>query len=329
MPNASVIPDAYRTFPLAAVIRDFQLPFALAGEREATLERLNALAPPARTLALLGIPAYHMGLDAAEGLHTFFFLSGGMAREVAHALNEVGLFEHAKLVTKAIGLFGRTYPLDGDKRMSFFGYTTGPDLNAFDRKLMAITADFAKKGDFIARVEDYVRASDHLLAMMRTHAQTVTPRARSEWLALQLWRDIGSLDKAKDCKRYLATPDPSRAFMAITQFEWEVSNGGLPQFFSNSSGAVAPEAAVALEEAGLAKAALLLREAIDLFGKPFERDRYKRFDLHFDTDETSPLEQRLYELSDRLCEIASKPSYQQAPLLFAEKHGLIPDIEAF
>ena len=86
---------------------------------------------------------------------------------------------------------------------------------------------------------------------------------------------------------------------------------------------------MALEEAGLAKAALLLREAIDLFGKPFERDRYKRFDLHFDTDETSPLEQRLYELSDRLCEIASKPSYQQAPLLFAEKHGLIPDIEAF
>jgi Domain of unknown function (DUF4375) len=56
----------------------------------------------------------------------------------------------------------------------------------------------------------------------------------------------------------------------------EIRNGGLSQFFGNSTGILAPEALRGFEEIGLADWAAVLREAMALFGPIYPRERSER-----------------------------------------------------
>ena len=56
----------------------------------------------------------------------------------------------------------------------------------------------------------------------------------------------------------------------------EVCNGGFHQFFSNPTGVLAPEAAVAFEAIGLPDATAIIRQAIEFFGSPYPRDQMER-----------------------------------------------------
>jgi hypothetical protein len=56
----------------------------------------------------------------------------------------------------------------------------------------------------------------------------------------------------------------------------EVGNGGLLQFFSNSSGIVAGEAVEGLRRIGMPEAAQHLRTAMQLVGEPYISDREER-----------------------------------------------------
>lgn len=59
----------------------------------------------------------------------------------------------------------------------------------------------------------------------------------------------------------------------------EVVNGALPQFFSNSTGVLAPEAVAALKRMGLPKAAKIVEAAMTFFGDEYPRDRAARAEL--------------------------------------------------
>ena len=74
-------------------------------------------------------------------------------------------------------------------------------------------------------------------------------------------------------------------------FQAEVLNGGLVQFFSNDTGVLAPEAAVACREVGLPNLASHLEQSMAWFGQPYPRDRSARehaleayADTHPDSD---------------------------------------------
>jgi Domain of unknown function (DUF4375) len=56
----------------------------------------------------------------------------------------------------------------------------------------------------------------------------------------------------------------------------EVDNGGLFQFFSNTTGILAPEAEAGFRAIGLAQLSQLLSEAMRYFGEPYPRDRSER-----------------------------------------------------
>jgi hypothetical protein len=56
----------------------------------------------------------------------------------------------------------------------------------------------------------------------------------------------------------------------------EVLNGGLLQFYSNSTGVLAPEAVAAFDDLGLPVLAGLLRESNAWFGETYPRDRDSR-----------------------------------------------------
>ena len=59
----------------------------------------------------------------------------------------------------------------------------------------------------------------------------------------------------------------------------EVCNGGLHQFFSNSTGLLAPEALEGFRAIGAADWAEILSEAMRPFGTPYPRDRERREQL--------------------------------------------------
>jgi hypothetical protein len=53
-------------------------------------------------------------------------------------------------------------------------------------------------------------------------------------------------------------------------------NGGLGQFFSNSTGVLAPEAVEAFRELGMPRCASILSDSMRFFGETYPRDRTKR-----------------------------------------------------
>ncbi len=56
----------------------------------------------------------------------------------------------------------------------------------------------------------------------------------------------------------------------------EICNGGFDQFFWNSTGVLAPEAAEGFREIGQPQIAALIESAMDLVGSPYPRDREER-----------------------------------------------------
>ncbi|MEO3997619.1 DUF4375 domain-containing protein [Mesorhizobium sp. CAU 1732] len=65
---------------------------------------------------------------------------------------------------------------------------------------------------------------------------------------------------------------------ATAIFDGEVANGGLPQFFENSSGALAPCVRDALQEMGLHHYAAIMTQLITAFGAEYPRNQRVRVD---------------------------------------------------
>jgi hypothetical protein len=77
-------------------------------------------------------------------------------------------------------------------------------------------------------------------------------------------------------EQYAASPEPSRVLFSAHWCQSEVCNGGFDQFFSNSTGVLAPEAAEAFRKIGMPQIAVLIEQAMSLFGSNYPRDRSER-----------------------------------------------------
>ena len=92
------------------------------------------------------------------------------------------------------------------------------------------------------------------------------------------WADRVEIHEGPDrfMADFMALPPMIQPLIAGAWCEYEVSNGGLHQFFSNSTGVLAPEAIAAFETIGIPDLATVVRDAAGLFGEPYPRDREKR-----------------------------------------------------
>jgi hypothetical protein len=68
----------------------------------------------------------------------------------------------------------------------------------------------------------------------------------------------------------------NQIMFAAYWFQGEFLNGGLAQFFANSTGVLAPEAVVACRVLNMPLLAAQLEEAMKLFGLPYPRERSVR-----------------------------------------------------
>jgi hypothetical protein len=75
---------------------------------------------------------------------------------------------------------------------------------------------------------------------------------------------------------YGAMPEAPRHLLSAHWLYSEVCNGGFHQFFSNSSGVLAPEALAGLRALGLAELGAVAADAMAFFPAPYPRDQMIR-----------------------------------------------------
>jgi len=120
------------------------------------------------------------------------------------------------------------------------------------------------------------------------------------------WEKVNIYDGPDEFVRtFSAVPSTVQTLIAEHWCESEVSNGGLYQLFSNSTGLLAPEAAGAYRVLGVPELANVLDDAMAFFGEEYPRDRGVR-DAALPRPEGRPREQwdPFTDLDERFYEAA-------------------------
>jgi hypothetical protein len=262
-----------------------------------------------RTLVLLDV--LHDGLGR-DGLHTFFFMrAGAYAPTIADVLKAAGLErEHAEF-RRAMALFGPAYPVDEEARAKYFSYSSlDTPMNDFDRRMMEISRAFGSRGAFAAAMVAFVERTPALWQRIETERSKLGEVARLRYLnqALLQRLAVGRGSDADIVARLNALPIEQRTLLAMEFFNTEFSNGGVHQFFLNSSGAVAPEVYDAFRELGLERQAAIYKRGLDMFGAKYLRDTQMRQAKHFDHGDWNDWDKRLSDLTDEFYALDGGPT---------------------
>lgn len=122
------------------------------------------------------------------------------------------------------------------------------------------------------------------------------------WLPLNLtWED-----PEKFVRKFRRVRPEAGHLYAAHWCQSEVRNGGFHQFFSNTTGLLAPEALEGFRAIGLVEWAEILAKAMAHFGTPYPRDRYDRLKFlpirqgrsRKEWDPFYKLDERFYESTD-------------------------------
>lgn len=112
-------------------------------------------------------------------------------------------------------------------------------------------------------------------------------------LVAPYWDEVSIYDGAeKFAQEFAALPLASQHLFATHWTQSEVQNGGLGQFFDNSTGVLAPEAVEGFRALGMPQTAAALVETMNQFGDPYPRER----DAREAVTPSTPLENRFAEL---------------------------------
>ncbi|MGH8465475.1 MAG: DMP19 family protein [Pseudomonas sp.] len=120
-----------------------------------------------------------------------------------------------------------------------------------------------------------------------------------------IWDTVSIYDGADVfLQQYTASPEASRVLFAAHWCQSEINNGGFEQFFSNSTGVLAPEGVQAFRALGLPRTAELIDKAMAVFGPKYPRERTEREDaldkvwddVDEDTDPFGNLDDSFFEL---------------------------------
>ena len=116
-------------------------------------------------------------------------------------------------------------------------------------------------------------------------------------------------------------------------FNMEFENGGVHQFFYNSTGDIAPEVHAAMLALGLTEQAELFASALGMFGDRYTRDNALRRERHF-SGKWSDWDKKLSGLTDAFYARAYRingdlafeggPGIRKGMLAWAQRHNMLP-----
>ncbi len=302
--------------------------------------KLADLTPEMRTLVMLDGLRNGLGRD---GLHTYFFMStAAHAPAMAEALKAAGMAREHGLFTQAMALFGPTYPIEEEARGQRFSYSSlDTPLNDFDRRMMDIARSFGDREAFGNAMVAYVGRTPALWARIESERSRLGDVARLRYLnnAIVARTKAWDTPKADVAAQLSAMPQEQRTLLVMHVFNAEFENGGVHQFFLNSSGAVAPEVHAAMLELGLERQAAIFKRALDMFGTTYARDTERRRKKHFDHADWNDWDRQLSALTDEFYAldggptavrlggttgIAGGPGIWPAMAAYARKKNLLP-----
>jgi len=136
----------------------------------------------------------------------------------------------------------------------------------------------------------------------------------SYWRLVEPYWDMVSIYGSADefTRQFAGLPIVSQHLYATHWTQSEVQNGGLGQFFDNSTGILAPEAVAGFRALGMPQAAAALVEAMNQFGDPYPREREGREAV----TPSAPIENQFAELLE-----TEAGGFWDAADRFAENHG--------
>lgn len=336
IPFWELVSDAYLGFAVQLIVNGNK-------GRDVFLTRIGGLSPDARTAATLFALQNHMGLDRelGEGLHTFFFLTGGaLAPEIRDALAAAGMSREHQIFSEAISIFGDPYPLDNDVREKLFGYHYGPKRNRFDLRLVGVVRSFPTREELAAKIMAFIESKPAVWREIEAGRARLGVQRRVDLLAKTLGRNLVNGDFAVlDARSAPNMSEAERSLLTVEIFNQEFENGGIHQFFFNSSGNIAPDVAVALDAMGLTRQADLVRRGMAMFKAPYPRDRRLRDSTYIGVKNDEGFETGLAELTDQFyaldggvrvthlgnsTQIEGGPGIREGMIRFAREKGLLP-----
>lgn len=105
-------------------------------------------------------------------------------------------------------------------------------------------------------------------------------------------------------RQFSAVPFEKGHLFAVHWCQSEVRNGGFHQFFSNSTGVLAPEAVTGFRVLGLAESSALIQKAMTFFGSKYPRERSTRNEMLDEyAKEHEPAWDPFTELNDRFYDL--------------------------
>jgi hypothetical protein len=266
-------------------------------------EKFNAsladLDSDTRTLVFLDVLRDNLGRD---GLHTFFFM--GVARHapaIGNALEAAGLKREHDLFTLALAMFGPDYPVDEDKRVAYFSYSSlDTPMNDFDERMLEIAKSFGDREAFGKVMVAFIERKPALWQSIEAKRGQLGEVGRLRYLNQALLDRLQMWDKpdVEAAPALAALPLEQRTLAALSVFNAEFENGGVHQFFYNSSGVIAPEVHAALLEIGLVRQAAIFKKGLDMLPGTYIRDTEKRRDKFFSHNGWSPWDEQLQKLTD-------------------------------
>ena len=269
---------------------------------------LAPLDPAMRTLVLLDVLRNGLGRD---GLHTFFFMSSAQhAAAIRDTLDAAGLKREHQLFVDAMKLFGPEYPVDNELRAQRFSYSSlDTPLNDLDKRMLDLARSFGDREAMGRTMVAYVERTPDLWGGIEGKRKQLGERARLRFLNQSLLMKARLWEKtdAEIPAALAAMPVEERTLLVMEIFNRDFSNGGVHQFFFNSSGDVALEAYDAFRELGLQRQAAIFKRALDMFPGPYVRNNQKRRDKFF-SDDWGDWDDRLQKLTDEFYELGGGPA---------------------
>lgn len=279
--------DGLKHYPLGAAIRleaNRTVVYLIQDSRpiEQIRAALDARPKNIRTSLLLGALAEEIWIAGANGLSVYFLASprGALAPEIADALNRAGMPERSAILQQAIRAVAEVYPDGVPALFSEIARPSDGSLTALGERLKVLGKQFGRFESFEQRIEAFVQSRPDALAHFENVRMTTGTAARLLWMDSEFLRQADKLLPNEDAPGTLdALPKPYRHLFVTMLFEAETLNGGLDQFLTNSSGALAPSVVEAFDDMGLPEHAAALQRVVDFFGVPYPLDSGLRFDL--------------------------------------------------
>lgn len=300
--------------------------------RNAYLAKISQDPLPLQHLRLLLGLGEYIHETSTENLHAYFDSPpGALAPDVLIALNAAGFSNRARVMTAAIAAFGPDYPVENRKRADFFSKSflriqegIVPDLSkpptALEIELQELGKQFLGKVQFRADVEAYAARDPVIAAALQQAREQLPDDQRLSFLQDRLLPGPSGFGAAAVIQQQIEQMPPSyRTVYVLTLLVGELFNGGMHQFFSNSSGAFAPYAAKALRDVGKDDAATTVDQAIGLFPTPYPISTEERRRVAFAHD-WNAWDDKL----DALTNAIDGEDIQKALTVYARQQDILP-----